>query len=203
MLNNRKSHVLSFTQANTGFTAIEVLVVLLIIGILTAVAVPNWLTFTNQRRVNAVNDAVLRALQEVQREAIQKKLDYSISFKTEDTVPKVAIHLAKTIPTNWKNLGEGLELKPGQVLLGTNLVDENTADTSLSYDLTTPKTITFNYTGNLPFSANLGSKGLIVSVATPQSSNSTQAIDTTKRCVKVRTLLGTIQLGRRNECDSQ
>ena len=203
MLDNRESQMRSPNQANAGFTAIETLVVLLMVGILSAVAVPNWLTFTNQRRVNAANDAVLGALQEVQRQAITKKLDYSVSFKTENAVPKVAIHLAKTNPTNWKNLGEGLELKPGQVLLGTNISGENTADTSLSDDLTTNKTITFNYTGNIPFGANLGNKGLIVVVGIPQPNNSTQAIEASRRCVKVTTLLGTIQLGRKNECDPE
>lgn len=198
-----KSDQRSPAQLAPGFTMIEILVVLMIVGILSTVAAPSWISFVNQRRISVVNDAVFRSLQSAQQEAIKKKLSYSVSFKTENTEPKVAIHITNTIPTNWEGLGKDLELKPGQVLLGTNLGDENTADSAISYNLTTPKTITFDSTGNLPHTANLGNKGLIVVVATPQSGNSTQVLDVTKRCIKVTTLLGAIQIGRKDECDAQ
>jgi len=39
----------------------EVLFVLIIVGILSAIAAPSWIAFTNRQRVNVANDAVLRA----------------------------------------------------------------------------------------------------------------------------------------------
>jgi hypothetical protein len=104
-------------------------------------------------------------------------------------------------------LGKDLGLRPGQVLLGTNLTAENTADSSLNYGANTLQTITFNYLGNLPPApaTNLGSnsQGLIVSVAVPESNNSTQVLEASRRCVKVKTLLGAIQIGRGDECNTQ
>lgn len=190
----------------SGFTLLEVLVTLMILGILAAIASPSWLGFVDRQRVNVANDAIVGAIQEAQREAKRTKQSYSVSFKTEDTeqgkVPKVAIHLADTTPSNWESLGKDLGLQPGQILLGTNLSGENTAAPVLTYASSKPKTITFDYMGTLPRSANLGNKGLIVSVAIPEGS-STQPLTATRRCVKVTTLLGAMQTGKENECNSE
>ena len=206
----------SLFQTNAGFTLIELLAVTLLVGILSAIAAPSWITFTNQRRVNAANDAILRALQTAQQEAKRTKLSYSVSFKTEDTaegkIPQVAIYptpATDTIgtPPKWENLGKDLGLRSGQVLLGTNLTAENTADASLTYGANTLQTITFNYQGNLPPApaTNLGSnsQGLIVSVAVPEPNNSTKVLEASRRCVKVKTLLGAIQIGKGDECNAQ
>ena len=206
----------SLFQTNAGFTLIELVAVTLLVGILSAIAAPSWITFTNQRRVNAANDAILRALQTAQQEAKRTKLSYSVSFKTEDTaegkIPQVAIYPTPATdttgtPPKWENLGKDLGLRPGQVLLGTNLTAENTADSSLNYGANTLQTITFNYLGNLPPApaTNLGSnsQGLIVSVAVPEPNNSTNVLEASRRCVKVKTLLGAIQIGRGDECNAQ
>lgn len=195
------------SQLNAGFTLLELMFVLVIVGILSAIATPSWLGFTNQRRLNAANDAVLSALQQAQQQAKRTKLSYSVSFKTEDTaqgkVPQVAIHPANPTPTNWEILGKDLELKPGQFLLGTNLSGENTAGSTLSYASSTAQTITFDYMGSLPPSTNLGNKGLILTVGVPQSGNSTQVLDGTKRCVIVQTLLGTMRTAKGTDCNIQ
>lgn len=189
--------------SNAGFTLIELIVVTMMIGILSAIAAPSWITFTNQRRMNAANDAVLRALQSAQQEAKRKKLSYSVSFKTDNQLPQIAIHPASIEATNltndsWKFVGADLEIKPGQVLLGTNLNAENTAS-SMTYASSTPQTITFDYLGSLPRSTELGSQGLIITVGVPQR-DSIEVVEATRRCVKVKTLLGAMQTGKENEC---
>lgn len=196
--------VRSPTQLQTGFTMIELMVVVLMIGILSAIAAPSWLGFVNQRRVNAVNEDVLRALQETQQQAKRTKLSYRVSFKNEDNLPKVSIDpITTTTPANWRILGQDIQLKPGQVLLGTNLSSENTAGTSLSYAASTIHKITFNYTGNLTHNADLGIKGLIVTIGVPQSNSSIpQVMNPTRRCIKVTTLLGAIQSAQSEKCNA-
>lgn len=198
----------SSTYSHVGFTLIEMVVVVMIVGILSAIVAPSWIGFVNQRRVNAINSSILSSLQEAQQQAKKTKLSYSVSFITNNNLPQVAIEPAKanTPPTNWQPLGQNLDIKPGQVLLGTNISNapnkENTAVSSMSYGLSTAQTIIFDYTGSLPSNADLGLKGLIVTVAVPQSSDPTQAIDSTRRCIKVTTLLGAMQSGQSQECNA-
>lgn len=205
-------------HSKAGFTLIEMLVVTLMIGVMFAIAAPGWLGFMQQRRVNSVNDAVVRALQDAQSQAKTKKLSYSVSFRqNNNSIPEVAVYQTK-IPdpsdpnTNkdidpfdssfkgWKPLGENLELKGKQVLLGTNLSGQNTANSSVSYTLNNTNKITFDYTGALPITPipNLGSdnQGLIIVAAAPQSNDPDQPLQPTRRCVKVSTLLGSIQAGK-------
>ncbi len=196
-------------QSVAGFTLLEMLVVLMIVGILSAIATPRWITFINQRRVNAANEAVLIAIQQAQQEAKRRKIDYSVSFKTDATTkfPQIAFHLgsapASLLSTDsWKPLGAGLEIKPGQLWMGTNLKGKNTksADSSVSVPPSTPSTttptITFNYMGTLTQGA---ATGLKVVVALPPSGSSTSPPNSTKRCIIVQTILGSIQTARGND----
>lgn len=198
-------------ESNSGFTLIELIVVVIIIAVLSAIAAPGWLAFVNRQRVNKVNDTVFSAIQQAQREAKRTKLSYSVSFRTTpDKVMQFAVYPTKkpdpanagaTIDVNpytdsnfngWKSLSDSLDIKPGQVLLLTNINGTNQADKS-PHDT---GTITFDYKGNLPNEANLGNnQGLIVSVAVARSDQPTQPITATQRCVVVKTLLGSMEIG--------
>lgn len=199
------SHILpTRLQSQAGFTLLELLVVVGLISVLAAISAPGWLGFIQQRRVTGANDAVVRALQEAQNKAKTQKVSYSVSFNYDGGIPKVAVYQGSTTPAltsnYWKQLGEQLSLKPGQVLIGTNITGENASGGDISYgNIPTDAKITFEYTGGLPTTPtpNLGTndRGLIMVVAAPQG-NSNTPIPSTIRCVKVYTILGSIQAGK-------
>ncbi|BAZ68604.1 PilA protein [Fischerella sp. NIES-4106] len=205
------------SQSNTsyGYTLIEMLVAVLIVGILSAIASPSWLAFVSRQRVNKANDAILTALQEAQREAKKNKSNYSVSFTTDSTtqVAKIAVYPTTASPNNyWRVLGEDIGLKQKEIVLGTNITNQNIAGSSITYASTfntsTPQTITFDYMGTLP-SANFGTiptgatepPGLRIIVAVPKSGSFTQP-SATKRCVIVQTLIGGMRTAKNsNNCD--
>ncbi|MBD2500872.1 pilus assembly FimT family protein [Anabaena azotica] len=200
----RVSAIKSRENNNSGFTLVEIITVVLIIGVLAVILAPNWLSFVNRQRVGKANDAVLAAIQEAQRQAKQKKLSYSVSFRTENNIPQFAVYPGTT-PTNWRNLTEDLDIRPGQIALGTNLSNVNTARTSVNYresfNTSAPQTITFDYMGVLAPKTNntRADTGLRVVIAVPQSNNITNG--SMKRCVMIETLIGAIRTARDTDCN--
>jgi prepilin-type N-terminal cleavage/methylation domain-containing protein len=207
-------NLLAYRQAqhNDGFTLLEMITVVVIIGILSAIVAPSWLAFTNRQRVNKANDVIFAAIQEAQREAKRMKINYSVSFTTDANQAQIAVHPAAAIPniSNWRNIGADLGIKGEQVIIGTNISAKNktniTVDYATKYSDKNQQTITFDYMGVLAQQAggnnnddNDEYKPLKVVVAVPKSGSTTDASDV-KRCVIVETLIGGLRTAKDNDC---
>ncbi len=193
------------SKQSSGFTLIEVLVTIIIVGILSAIAAPSWLGFVAKQRLNKANDSVLAALQEAQREAKKTKLSYSVSFRTDANIPQISVN-AGTTPSNWRSLGADIQVKPEKLLFGTNLDGINKVKSTTTYgtnfSTSNPQTITFNYLGTMERKTDGSSSDtdLKVVLAIPNARTPTQPSDV-KRCVIVRTLIGGIQTAKNNDCN--
>ncbi|NJK55701.1 MAG: type II secretion system protein [Pleurocapsa sp. SU_5_0] len=84
-------------KSNSGFTLIEMLVVFIIIGVIAAIAAPNFLGLLNRNRVNDAAQQVEGALKEAQRQAMRQGKQCTINI---DTTNKIISNPTTTPPTN-------------------------------------------------------------------------------------------------------
>ena len=71
-------------KSDSGFTLIEMMVTTIIIGVIAAIAAPNFLGLLNRNRVNEAARQIEGALTEAQRQAMRRGTQCSISVDLPD-----------------------------------------------------------------------------------------------------------------------
>lgn len=111
-----------FLSSSRGFTLIEMLIVVAVIGSLAAIAVPSWLAFIEVCRLNTAQYEVYQAIREAQSRAKHEKLTWQVSFREANQVVQWAVHPTSVMPSSasWNKLDFHVRLDTETTLQSLN-----------------------------------------------------------------------------------
>lgn len=167
---NRPNSTLHPTHSEAGFTLIETVVVAAILATIAAIALPSWLGFLDQRRVNVTQAMIYQALRQTQQEASQNLRQQQFSLRERDGRLEWASHpvsVSTVQVSHWTPLIEGVTLA--------------------NEDNTLPKSGEIRY-ARFDHLGNTSSLGRVTLVGSGGR--------TSHRCVVVATLLGAMRQGK-------
>ena len=164
-------------KRDRGFTLIEMLVTIIIIGVIASLAAPNFLGLLNQSRVKDGLAQVEGAIKEAQRQAIRRGKTCKIKFVTK-TIDGKSRQTINVVAGN----------DPGEIVgLASDfydgcLLNERILPVDVSVNPGTITKIAFSAKGN----TRSDSEG-IIRIFHPQT--------TTEKCLQIKGLLGNILTG--------
>jgi len=180
-------------QRDRGFTIVEVLVVMVMVGILGAIAGPGWLAFLNNQRVRQSGDRALLAAREAQAEAKKRRAVWVASFREIDDEVQWAVHPEGSETPRWQGILEG----------ESNRVEIDAANSTLSSDCEVGDyCVKFDDRGTLDrvwFDAQSPTDSLVGRVTFMGRDT---IVASSKRCLSITTLLGSMQVARGDNCSS-
>ncbi len=169
----------------SGFTLLEMLVVVLMVVVLAAIAAPSWLGFMNNQRVSNSRNQILLALRQAQSTARSTNRIQYVYFDTPTGgVPRIAVSPASTQVTvsaaDWQTLGN---VGNGNVQSGMIALSFTGASSPIVFDNDGTFCLNKSYcSAQTSFPTN----GININVQVPN-------LNSSRRCVVITTLLGAMR----------
>ncbi|MGK7877807.1 MAG: Tfp pilus assembly protein FimT/FimU [Xenococcaceae cyanobacterium] len=170
-------------QSVAGFSLLEVLIVMIAIGVLTAIAAPSLLGFVDRQRLNTANNQIYLAMGKAQSNAKKEKVIWQASFREQNEVVEWTIHRQSVTPSSgsWDSLQANVRIDESNTTLGQ--------DTSINAWI-----VRFDHKGNYDDSDNAVPSPPVR--ITLYNENTGQI----KRCVSVSSLLGALRTDSDEGC---
>ena len=179
----------------SGFTMLELLSIILVIGILSAIVAPAWQMFINNQRLKVSIDRAYWAMVTARSNAKRDKTAWQASFREVGETVQVAVHKSDITPaqvpaSEWKNLEPEIKLHTND----TTLLKIN--DRNEPRDSGTIRRAMFNYQG-CPVYKSDNECGLTSLEAQGTLTLSHHRLTNSNRCVIISTLLGHKRISQR------
>jgi Tfp pilus assembly protein FimT len=156
----------SESHSTAGFTLIQMVVVVAIVGILGAIAGPSWISYGQNRRASAAQDQLLQAIRLAQSEALRTRQAQTIQLNVAANPPTI------TVAGQVERLGAGNN--PAATIPAGAIGLQSTVTT-----------IRFQSNGSVDSSLNVPHTITVTSPATGAGA--------ARRCVVIDTLLGAVR----------
>jgi type II secretory pathway pseudopilin PulG len=178
---------------------LEIIVIVLIIGVLAAIAIPSWLAFIDIQRLKTAQGEVYQAMRQAQSLATKNKLTWQVSFRENNGTVQWAVHQAQsdkflpyTISTNnniWHDLDSNIQID-------TVKNNKGKSETTLPSNASAQAwRAIFNYQGCPVY--QVGDECTQTSLRTlGQITFSSKNGGKAKRCVYISTILGAMRTGK-------
>jgi prepilin-type N-terminal cleavage/methylation domain-containing protein len=192
-------------NTEAGFNLLEVITVVIILGILSAIVAPAWDAFVSRQRLRNSQNTVFQAMQSAHSAARGTRSSWQVSFKTEnddDGNPRVwvGLHPANVPPGSLGEVGEAAgvtenawyPLAEGIQIEDATLVEVNAQNELGNGDFSR---ILFNYSGCPIFEDGQECTEAVDDIQPPIILTMTHKPlgENAQRCVRVETLIGSMR----------